>query len=279
MAPLPKLVPTAQNSPLRFAVIGAPVAHSLSPQMHAAAFLSRRVNATFERCEVAPSELAATLTELRQTMRGLSVTVPHKEAIMPLCDEVSMMAKRVGAVNCVSITEAGLVGHNTDAPGFVTALLADGVGVENKNVVLLGAGGAARAVELGLSQAGANVEVVARQPANVTWVDAHKWAILDDLLPWADVVVDCTPTGLRAGDDQVFAAIVPLSKLKASAVVVSLVYHRTPALLVQASARGHRTIDGVGMLAYQGALAWPLWGLPHPDVREMLAAVRTSIDN
>lgn len=265
------------TGPMRFAVIGSPVAHSLSPQMHEAAFRSRQVDATFERCEVAPADLATALPTLRETMQGLSITVPHKETILPLCDELSVMAQRIGAVNCVAFTDNGIVGHNTDAPGFVTALLADKVGLDNKNVVLLGAGGAARAISLGLSQAGAAVEVVARQPGNVAWIDAHKWAILDDLLPWADVVVDCTPTGLRPGEDQVFAAMVPLAKLKPSAIVVSLVYHRTPAILSQAASRGHRIIDGAGMLAYQGALAWTHWRLPSPDVAEMLAALRKSL--
>src|SRR5262249_17529226 len=142
---------------------------------------------------VSPDGLPAVVAGLR-AMRcfGASVTVPHKLAVAKLCDEVSSVARAIGAVNCLEFGEQ-LIGHNTDADGFADALAATGFELPAKRIILLGAGGAARAVAYGVRGAGA-IEVVARNPSAVSWAQAWPWTAenLHDCFARADLVVDCT---------------------------------------------------------------------------------------
>ncbi len=243
------------------AVIGHPVAHSRSPAMLNAAFAHAAIDAVMIPMAVAPTALPAALAGLRAMHAlGASVTLPHKLAAHALCDELADSAREVAAVNCIHVDGERLVGHNTDAPGFVDGLRAAGIEPTGLRVVLLGAGGAARAVAYGLRDC--ERIVVARGP--VAWApDARAWTpgVLRDCFASAELVVDCTPIGL----DDAVAHDLPLDALPASAVVASLIYHRETALLVDAAARGHRTVDGRAMLVHQGARAFTIWtGQPAP---------------
>lgn len=255
------------------AVLGWPVEHSKSPAMMNAAFAACGIAAEMIKVGVPPEAFAAKLAELRALpILGASVTVPHKLAAHALADELSPAARAIGAVNCLAWQGDRLVGHNTDAPGFVDAALAAGVALAGTRVVLLGAGGAARAVAYGCGEAGAHVEVVARDPARVAWCTAHPWTALAELFATAALVVDCTSAGL--GDDRDFVASLPLAALAPAATIATLVYHAKTNLLERASARGHSILDGSAMLLHQGARAFTLWTGVAAPLDAMASALR-----
>jgi shikimate dehydrogenase len=249
------------------AVLGWPVEHTRSPAMINAAFAATGIDAVLVPIGVPPEGLPAVVAGLRaMRMLGASVTVPHKLAVTALCDELSPEARTIGAVNCLQLDGDTLVGHNTDGHGFHDALVAAGFSLRGKRTVLLGAGGAARAVAYGLRE-GRALEVIARQPAHVSWAPAWPWTEehLRECFARADLVVDCTSAGLDEATDAAFTDTLPLDALRADARVATLVYHRPTALVQRASAAGHLTLDGRGMLVYQGARAFSLWtGRPAP---------------
>ena len=251
------------------AVIGWPVEHSRSPEMITAAFAAVGIEGEMLRWAIEPGELARRFAAMRTfPITGASVTSPHKLAVHALCDALSPEAQAIGAVNCVHKTNRTLVGHNTDAAGFANGLAAEGF--PGGHVVLLGAGGAARAVAYGLGNA---VEVVARRaPA---WTEATPWSELPAAFARADLVVDCTSMALHTDESH----LLPLDQLRPGAWVASLIYHQVPPLLVAAAARGHRVLDGRAMLVHQGARAFEIWtGRPAPvdAMRRALDASLTS---
>ncbi len=263
------------------AVLGWPVEHSRSPAMLNAAFEAAGLDSVMIPIGVPPESLAAAVHGLR-AMRalGASVTVPHKLAALALCDEVAPDAATIGAVNCLQLVDGRLVGHNTDAGGFADGLAAAGFDVRGKRAVILGGGGAARAVAFGL-RAARVVEVIARRPTEASWARApvswggagdfetHVWGWSEQQLresfSRADLLVDCTPAGLDEGRDTIFTDALPVASLASGAFVATLVYHRRTDLLERTTARGHSTLDGKAMLVHQGARAFTLWtGLPAP---------------
>lgn len=245
-------------------VLGWPVDHSRSPQLLNAAFAAADVDAVLVPLGVPPDGLAAAVAGLRATRAlGASVTIPHKLAVASLCDELSPTARAIGAVNCLELAGDRLIGHNTDAGGFLDGLVAAGFDVRGKRCVLLGAGGAARAVAYGLRGARA-IEVIARRPDDVAWATAWPWTDehLTSAFGRADLVVDCTPIGLGrpgAADEDAVTLRLPLDALRPDAWVATLIYHRVTRLLERARARGLRTLDGRAMLVHQGARAFQLW--------------------
>ena len=264
------------------AVLGDPIAHTRSPAMLNAAFAAEGIDMVMVPMHVAPAALAAAVRGLAaQGVRGASVTVPHKTAILAACDRLAPSAREIGAVNCLVIADGAIEGDNTDAPGFVAGLdeaLGDGW-ARGRRAVILGAGGAARAVAWGLQEAGAGVTVVARRPPEAAFGDrVVAWDALASELATAELIVDATPVSLDAGDaESSFVDAFPLDALRRDAVVASLVYHREPLLLARARAGGHRVIDGKGMLVHQAALAFTRWvGRPAP-VDVMRAALDASL--
>ncbi|MCW5803659.1 MAG: shikimate dehydrogenase [Deltaproteobacteria bacterium] len=261
-------------------VMGWPVAHSRSPQMFEAAFAAAGVDARMMPVAVPPEEFATALAGLRaMRMMGASVTVPHKVAALAACDELTDEARAIGAVNCLALEGTRLVGHNTDAGGFADALVAAGL-APPRRAVLLGGGGAARAVAHALTTRGATVDVVARHPDRVAWTRAHPWTFDDlrALLPAAELVVDTTPIGLADTTAQdAFVDELPLDVLDPSAAIATLVYHRPTRLLERATARGHSTVDGRGMLVHQGARAFRIWTTLSPPLEVMQRALDLSL--
>jgi shikimate dehydrogenase len=230
-------------------VIGWPIEHSRSPAMLNAAFAKLGIDATMEKRAVAPDDLARFVRS--EPVLGMSVTIPHKEAVLALADEATEEARAIGAANCLQFRDGRVIAHNTDAGGFI-----DSLGFTPRRAIVLGAGGAARAVAYALRTS--NVAVVARRPA--TWIASHAWDDLPALLPSADLLVDCTSAELHDG-----ALDVPLGHLPPGAYVATLIYHRRTRLLERAAALGYSTLDGRGMLVHQGARALTIWtGLPAP---------------
>ena len=232
------------------AVLGWPVEHSRSPQMLNAAFAATGIDAVMIPIAVPPEKFADVIVALRaMNALGASVTVPHKLVAAALCDQITPEAKDIGAVNCLQFEGGRLVGHNTDAAGFLDGL----AGFTGERCVLLGAGGAARAVAYALRDR--KLDVIARRPDAVTWTTALPWttAQLHASFAAADLVVDCTPAGLNGGLD------VPIEALPRGSWVASLIYHRSTALLERAKAAGHSIVDGRAMLVHQGARAFAIW--------------------
>ena len=257
-------------------VIGWPIEHSRSPAMLDAAFEKLGIAATMEKRAVAPADLAHFFDELRANPPlGMSVTIPHKEAVLALVDSRSQDVEAIGAANCIEFRDGRVIAHNTDAGGFMSSL-----GFMPRRTVILGAGGAARAVRHVLAQRilihrmrNANVAVVARRP--VTWTTAHAWADLPALLHDADLLVDCTSAELH-GDG---VLDVPLERLPRGATVATLIYHRRTRLLERAAALGYSTLDGRGMLVHQAALALSIWTKRIPPIDVMSRALDASLAN
>ena len=242
------------------AVVGWPVEHSRSPQMLNAGFRVAGVDAVMVPVTAPPERFAQVIAGLRaMNALGASITVPHKLAAIALCDQVTPAARDIGAVNCLHFDDGRLVGHNTDAPGFVDGLVAAGFAKPDAQIVLLGAGGAARAVAYGLRDRGSTT-VIARRPAAVAWTRAAPWsdAQLRASFATADLVVDCTPAGLSDNEHALVDAL-PIDELRPQAWVSTLIYHRSTLLLERAKERGHSTVDGRAMLVHQGARAFAIW--------------------
>lgn len=244
------------------AVIGWPVEHSRSPQLLNAAFEATGIDAVMVPIAVPPAGFAEVIAGLRAMgALGASVTVPHKLAAAALCDSIVRDARDIGAVNCLQLDGDQLVGHNTDRSGFVDALVAAGFAQRGVRAVLLGAGGAARAVAHGLQAIG-SVDVIARDPAKVGWARALPWTTqaLADAFAGADLVVDCTPIGLGTpAAEHGWVDALPLDQLRSTAWVATLVYHRPTLLLERARDCGHPAVDGRAMLVHQGARAFTIW--------------------
>jgi shikimate dehydrogenase len=211
-------------------------------------------------------------------IRGLSVTLPHKEDAAAAVDELSDTATALGAVNTVVVGDDGrLRGENTDAGGFLAALADAGVDAGGRRCLVRGAGGAARAVVWALAQAGASEVVVVpgrnRERAVVTAALGGSLGQVGtpDRVADAQIVVNATPLGLDGGSD---LAVDP-ALLGPGQVVVDLIPRATTALLEAAGARGAQAVDGLGMLVHQAALAFRLWTGCEPPIDVMRAAVRS----
>ena len=260
-----------------YGIFGWPVAHSRSPAMHNAAFAALGLDAVYVPYAVPPDRLPAAVDAMRVLgIAGLNITLPHKAAIIPLLDSVDATALAIGAVNTVLRDGARLLGTNTDAEGLARSLREANVALSGAHVIVLGAGGAARAAVVGLAHAGAARIVVAARRIGESQAltallanacDSTQLVALDLGPSLTRAAADCTlliqatSATLGASPSAVdFAEALPLGVLPPHAVVCDLVYKplRT-AVLQRADALGLRTVDGLGMLLHQGALAFELW--------------------
>ena len=271
------------------AVIGWPVSHSLSPVIHNAGFASTGVDAVYVAFAVAPGTAAEALGSARRLdFLGLSVTMPHKTEVAHLVDDISPAASSLDSVNTVEFTDSRTIGHSTDGDGLIASMRADGADVAGSNVLVLGAGGAARSVVDALRRHGASGVVI----ANRTLDNARRAAELGpdgtvaigsdapslvSALKASDIVINCTSVGMGSSDGASESPI-PVSGLTSNHVVVDLVYHPlvTP-LMRDAERSGCRVIGGLGMLIHQAALQQVIWTGHEPDVAAMSAAARQAL--
>lgn len=254
-------------------VVLHPAGHTRSPAMHNAAFRALGIDAAYLAFDVAPEHLRAAVAGARSLgVRQLAVSLPHKEAVIPLLDEVDGVARRIGAVNTVTLRGDRLCGDNTDWIGAVRALERE-TKLSGRKAVVLGAGGSARAVVYGLLERGARVTVLNRTPARAEALAADLGAEaagpLQDLADTPhEVLVNTTTVGLR-GD----TSPVPAAALAANAVVMDAVYDpQKTRLLLDAEERGARTIPGKWMLVYQAAEQLTLWAGRAAPIDVMAAA-------
>ncbi|MBI3766929.1 MAG: shikimate dehydrogenase [Deltaproteobacteria bacterium] len=291
----PNRRPRARRPPIGggtrvYAILGDPIAHSLSPAMQNAAFAASGLDAVYVPLHVGADGLAAAVAGLRAcAVAGWNVTVPHKEAMATLVDELRPRARGCGAVNTVLHTARGLVGDNTDGAGFVAALRGTGRSPRGMEILLVGAGGSARGVAAALLAAGGRRLVIAnRTRARADGLAAalgSKRAVAAGLEVLADraelarfaLVVNCTSATLGT------AALprIPFAATRVDALCCDLMYGE-PSPFLRHAARAHRaTMDGLGMLLHQGALAFTLWThrqAPLEVMRRALAAVLRDLD-
>src|SRR6266850_791150 len=273
------------NTGLRRAcVMGHPVAHSRSPMIHGYWLKTLGIPGAYELKDLTPEEFPAFVTGLGSNgYMGGNVTVPHKEAAYRLVSCRDEAAEAVGAVNTLWVEKGKLLGGNSDTHGFIANLddRAPGWDVPGCRALVLGAGGAGRSAVYALKQRGAEVHLVNRTLARAEAlaarfgprVHAHGFDAVPRLLREADLLVNCTSLGL-AGKP---ALEIDLGPLKKSAVVYDVVYvPLETGLLAKARARGHRTVDGLGMLLQQAGFGFRKWfgGNPKltPELRAMLEA-------
>jgi shikimate dehydrogenase len=278
----------------RFGLFGHPVKHSLSPVMHGASFQSLGLQAEYVCFDVPPDELAARLESCRREgFNGLNVTIPHKEAVVPLMTKLDASARLFGAVNTVRIDSHGFTGYNTDALGFLTDLKESrNVTPDGRRVLIVGCGGAGRALAIACAREGAiqigladkilskarvlGEEIAERLPDAITQVDV----LSGDPDVWArfgrecDLLVHCTSAGLHAGD----ASPIPAEAFHEGQLLYDLVYtaRLTPTMRA-ALAAGADALNGIGMLMHQGAAAFNIWAGLTADTRAMRAALEAKV--
>ncbi len=273
-------------------VIGWPIAHSVSPPMQNAALRAMGLDWVYVPLAVPPERLADAILGMRGLgLRGLNATVPHKQALLALVDELTPAAQAIGAVNTLHPTPHGLVGHNTDAGGFLRALRGAGFDPRGCSALVLGAGGAARGVVYALAGAGARVTVLNRTPERAqalamslaaslpeAQIDAASLdlAHLAACAAYADLVVNATTLGMWP---EVDASPWPEAvAFPSRALCFDLVYNpRETRLMRQARAAGARASDGLTMLVHQGAESLALWTGVDPPVEVMLAACERAL--
>jgi shikimate dehydrogenase len=270
-------------------LLGYPVGHSLSPAMHNAALASIGFDARYELLPVKPDDLESAVALLRDPKYlGANVTLPHKSAVIPFLDEISPLARTLGAVNTIVRRDDGtLFGDTTDAAGFIAAFEDAGYSFEGKSVAILGNGGSARTIAIGLplkrnvtrltlvarsvSKAAALAEEIraAAPHADVTALSVEDYAkVRQDY----DIVVNTTPVGMTPNVDE---TPLPAALLDPHQIVYDIVYNPLETrLLHEAKARGCRTVGGLGMPVHQGKLAFEQWTGKNVDAEVFYEGIR-----
>ena len=255
-------------------VIGNPVEHTMSPAMHNAAFAQMGLDYVYVPFKVKKVGLSRAIDGMRGlNIRGLSVTIPHKVAVIPLLDKLDPLAEKIGAVNTITNDDGVLTGSNTDAGGFLQALLARGIEPKGKKIVILGAGGASRAISFILAERGAHL-VILNRLLELDWAEELAGRLssfftrevkalelveenLSGVLPAADILVNTTSVGMSSNINE---TPVPAKLLRPGLVVFDIVYNPIKTrLLKEAEAAGAETVSGVDMFVWQGALAFEKW--------------------
>ncbi len=257
-----------------YGIFGWPISHTASPAMHNAAFKYLGINSIYVPFYVTPENIKKAINSIiPMGISGVNVTVPYKEIAFKLVDEVSREARLIGAVNTIVVKGDTLIGHNTDAQGFLKSIRHDGrIDPYRKDVLLLGSGGAARAVAIQLALKDVKSMVI----ANRTLSRAKRLAFyikryfpkieiapislkneaVNNALERADILINTTSCGMKKADP----LLVNQSLLRGDIVVYDLIYKpKETKLLKEARRRGSRAVNGFGMLLYQGAAAFEIW--------------------
>lgn len=275
-----------------YGLIGYPVKHSLSPAMQNAAFKEAGIDAEYSVYEVTPDELERFLATAHKKFAGFNVTIPHKIRTREYLEKHGSLdtnAKRLGAVNTVKVVEGSLCGYNTDGPGFYRSLVEDlKFEPENKNIFVLGAGGAARAVIMYLGNGPKQIFVSDVVEKQLSDLKAHYAKYYDDkklvtlkpgdmkgVIASCDLLVNTTPVGMKEDDPS------PVSEdmLRSGMRVYDLVYNRPVTELVRkANSKKLHAVTGIGMLLYQGAIAFEIWTGKAAPVSVMRRALKEALN-
>ena len=263
-------------------VIGHPIEHSMSPAMHNAALKELALDYIYLAFDVPPRDLETTVLEFKKRgFRGINVTIPHKETIMKYLDQIDPLAKKIGAVNTIKNQEGNLIGKNTDAFGAKRALINAGFEIKEKKVLILGAGGAARAVSFALSDESDKIFIcdiiekraiaLANELKDKMKIKAvgknFKYEALKSLIFDVDILINATPVGMYPDVNKT-----PISKdlLAEHLFVYDVIYNPlNTQLLKDASKIGCKTLNGIEMFINQGALAFEWWTDTKPNTNVM----------
>jgi shikimate dehydrogenase len=263
-----------------YAVIGQPIKHSMSPAMHNYAFEYLNLPSSYQLFEVTPLQLEEAVNGLKALgFGGFNVTIPHKENVMNYLDEIDEEAKAIGAVNTVVIENDKLIGYNTDGRGFVKSLFTEaGDDALSKRILLIGAGGAARAIYMTMARMGAvTVDIANRtiERANSIITDCRESIDSESLtikeaeekLSSYDIVVNTTPIGMNPNNRNIPLS---LNNLVEGTLLCDIIYNPLETKwLYEGRLKGASTMNGIGMFVYQGALAFELWTGHAPNERGM----------
>ncbi len=258
-----------------YGIFGHPVKHSLSPNMHNSAFNELGLDSVYVAFDIDPENIEQATNSIRvMGIKGINITIPHKQTIMPFLDEIAPDAKLTGAVNTVKNEDGKLSGFNTDVGGFLRAIREDlDFNPEGKTLFLTGAGGAARAVLSAFCMNRGSVvyiaDIISEKAVelanqfksnfeNITFetINIENKELVSEKFKEADILVNASPAGM----DGVGSLDIPLSSLNKNAVVYDLVYKpQNTKLLTDAKELGHKASGGLSMLLYQGAESFEIW--------------------
>lgn len=268
-------------------IFGYPVKHSLSPLMQNAAIEALGLNYIYIPFEVPPEMLKEAVNGIRALqITGVNITVPHKEAVIPFLDEVTEEAAIIGSANTIENCNGRLIGHNTDSMGYIRSLREDAeFEPKGKNILIIGAGGAARGIIAGLSMEGASEIKIANRTVEKgerlaqefqdkferTRFTASSLSALQDprILSSVDLIVNTTSMGLEGKMPEIVYSLTPAHTLISDIVYKPLI---TP-FLKMAQDAGRRTLGGLGMLIYQGAISFEIWTSQKAPVEVMKKAL------
>lgn len=283
-------MPSIKGTTKLLGVIGDPVKHSLSPLMHNSAIAELGLDYIYIPLPVTPENLAQAIAGFEAiSLVGFNITIPHKQAIMPYLAEITPTATMVGAVNTVWRTEKGWKGTNTDVAGFIAPLKTLSRDWSKITPVILGNGGAARAVVVGLAELGCSqIHVVGRNqhkldafsqswqasPQISSMLQIHLWPELASLIPHTKLLVNTTPVGMSPQIEYSPVDASLMQKLSPDAIAYDLIYNPSPTQFLKlAKKQGSIAIDGLEMLVQQGASALQIWlqqSVPIKTMRESL---------
>jgi shikimate dehydrogenase len=273
----------------KLAVIGDPIAHSLSPVLQN--FFIRRfaLHFTYEALHIRANDLPKLMQRLRDgEFRGINITIPHKQAVLPFLDDVDETAARLGAANTIAVEKNKLIGYNTDVIGFLRGLEAAGISPSGKNIFVLGAGGAARAAVFALLKTGAKKIFLCNRSAerakallaaftndnrlqNVQWPERLNWLQINKI----DVVLNATSMGMHP---QLNESPLPPAAFSPYMIAVDLIYNPPEtAFLRTAAEAGAKTANGLGMLIEQGVAALEIWSQQKFDIQNIYANLESEL--
>lgn len=271
-----------------YCVIGDPISHSLSPNIHNAAFKRLKLNSVYLAFKVQKEFLVEAVKGLKSIgVKGFNVTIPHKVSIIPLLDKLDPLAEKIGAVNTVKNVDGKLVGYNTDGEGVLKAFEVEDVSLKNKKVVMVGAGGAARALAFTFANHAKEIVILNRTEEKALELASSisrsynlpvkglklNMENLSLELKDAEVVVNATSVGMHPNIDE---TPIPKNLIKPEMVVFDVVYRPIKTrLLKEAKQVGAKTINGLAMLVFQAVKAFEIWtGLTPPIDAMFRAALR-----
>jgi len=268
-------------------IIGYPLKHTLSPKMHNEVFRALNLNYLYLPFEVTEEMLVQALAGLKAlNLCGVNVTIPYKEKVLPFLDEITMEAKTIGAVNTIVNDRGRLIGYNTDAPGFLLSLKEYGIEISGKKILLLGAGGAARAVAYALLTAGAEL-IIANRTKKKAEELAEDFSAVGKILEILELgedpislqsyfmAVNTLPLGMHPYEHQM--PPVDFTGVSSDFVAYELIYNPPETIFLKmAKEKGAKTINGLSMLLWQGVLAFEKWTGVTPPVDVMKKALGIS---